>query len=331
MPVYNAEKFLAEAIESVLNQTFHDFELLIINDGSTDGSREIIQSYKDERVRLVDNETNLRLIATLNKGIELANGRYIARMDADDVCLPHRLEKQVALMDAHPEVGLCGSYLATIGLESDYEVGFATGHDEIKFRLFFDTHFPHPAAIIRKSVLTQHHLHFEIEYIHAEDFEMWNRMAEVCKLAVIPEVLVMKRSHGEQISSLHSETQDKISRKIREELIEKLGVRVGNAEMNVYEDFLKGKLPKEKGSVGLLLDLFEKLVIANNAGKRYKPDLFNNYFAEKYWQLCAASTHLGLWIFRKYRNSVFNGDKMVKESSQGRFFIKSLIRYSGNG
>ncbi|HXH17782.1 MAG TPA: glycosyltransferase family 2 protein [Chitinophagales bacterium] len=328
MPVYNAEKFLAEAIESVLNQTFLDFELLIINDGSTDGSRKIIQSYHDGRIRLVDNAANMRLIATLNKGIELAQGSYIARMDADDVCLPQRLEKQVAFMNAHPEVGLCGCYLRTLGHAQEYDIRFETEHDAITFKLFFDTHFPHPAAMLRRSVLLQYQLRFDKDYIHAEDFEMWNRMADVCRLAIIPEVLMLKRMHGQQISSVHAATQDKISRRIRMELMQKMGLCPGSGEMDVYEDFLKGKMPVERHDLELLLDLFEKLVVANNSAGRYKPELFNRFFAEKYWQLCTTSTHLGLWVFRKYRNSVFHKNKMVAKEKQGRFFAKSLLRYS---
>jgi len=328
MPVYNAGNFLAEAIESILAQTFRDFELLIINDGSTDNSLEIIKSYNDKRIRLVENEANIRLIATLNRGIELSRGEYIARFDADDVCLPQRLEKQVEFMDAHPEVGLCGSYLKTLGLKKDYEVHFETEHDEIKFKLFFDTHFPHPAAMIRKSVLLQHHLRFEKEYIHAEDFEMWNRIANVCRLAIVPEILVLKRSHEAQISVMHTGTQEKISRKIREELIGRLGVNPSKEEMDVYEDFLKEKLPVEKIKLELLLDLIEKLVTGNIARKVYKAELFNGFFADKYWQLCTRSTHLGLAIFRKYRKSIFRKKRIYSGKGECRFLLKSLIRYS---
>lgn len=327
MPVYNAGKFLREAIDSILNQTFRDFEFLIINDGSTDNSREIIQSYRDERIRLVDNETNIRLIATLNKGIELARGEYIARMDADDVCLPQRLEKQVAFMDAHPEVGLCGSFLRTLGLEKNYDIAFETEHDRIKFRLFFDTHFPHPAAMLRKSVMMQHNLRFEKEYIHAEDFEMWNRMAEVCKLAIIPEVLVLKRSHREQISAVHIATQDKISRMIRTGLIKKLGVNPSEKETDLYEDFLKSVLPCSRQQVGMLLDFFEKLVMANASAGVYRQDLFSGFFGEKYWQLCTRSTHLGLWIFRKHHASIFH-KMQVNPIARLRFFIKAMIKYA---
>ena len=109
MPVYNGEKYLRESVDSILNQTFTDFELLIINDGSTDSSMEILNSYSDSRIRIVTNEVNLRLIKTLNKGIDLATGEYIARMDCDDIADPKRLEIQLQYMEKHPDVAVCGT------------------------------------------------------------------------------------------------------------------------------------------------------------------------------------------------------------------------------
>jgi glycosyltransferase involved in cell wall biosynthesis len=117
MPVYNGEEFLHEAIESILKQTYLNFELLIINDGSTDSSENIILSYPDTRIRYIKNESNIKLIATLNNGFALAQGKYIVRMDADDYSVKERLQKQVAFMEANPEVTLAGSWFETIGDE----------------------------------------------------------------------------------------------------------------------------------------------------------------------------------------------------------------------
>ena len=110
LPVYNAERFLREAIDSVLKQTFVDFEFIILNDGSTDKTEDIILSYKDPRIRYVKNEKNLKLIKTLNKGVDMARGKYIARMDADDISLPERFEKEVAYLEAHPDVAVVSCY-----------------------------------------------------------------------------------------------------------------------------------------------------------------------------------------------------------------------------
>ena len=116
MSVYNGEKYLERAIKSILNQTFKDFEFLIINDGSTDNSVKIIQSFNDLRLRLIHNESNIGLIKTLNKGLKLSNGKYIARMDCDDISLPKRLSIQASFMEKYPEIGVCGSWVKIIGL-----------------------------------------------------------------------------------------------------------------------------------------------------------------------------------------------------------------------
>jgi len=109
MPVYNGEKYLRESIDSILNQTYTDYEFIIVNDGSNDKTEEIILSYNDNRIRYIKNEKNLQIVKSLNRGIELAKGRYIARMDADDISLPRRFEKQITFMENNLEIGVCGT------------------------------------------------------------------------------------------------------------------------------------------------------------------------------------------------------------------------------
>jgi glycosyltransferase involved in cell wall biosynthesis len=114
MSVYNGEKYLCEAIDSILNQTFENFEFLIVNDGSTDRTLEILQSYRDPRIKVINNERNIGLTASLNKGLKIAKGEYVARMDADDVSFPHRLEQQKAFLDRNPRVAMVGSWAEVI-------------------------------------------------------------------------------------------------------------------------------------------------------------------------------------------------------------------------
>ncbi len=203
MPVYNGEKYLQEAIESILNQTFTDFELIIINDGSTDSTLDIIMSYKDPRIRLVQNESNLKLIVSLNKGIGLANGMYIARMDSDDVSLPQRLEKQVAFMDSHPEVGVCGTGIRTIDLNGEIigEYLFPSSHNVIKWRLFFDSPIVHPSTIMRRELLVQIG-GYDIYSEYVEDYDLWIRLSKITKLANLQESLLLLRKHGTNITKI---------------------------------------------------------------------------------------------------------------------------------
>lgn len=206
MPVYNGEKYLRPAVESILGQTLTDFEFLIIDDGSTDRSVEIIRSYDDPRIRLVHNETNQKLIATLNKGFALARGQYLARMDSDDISLPQRLEKQAAFMDQHPEVGVCGTWAKRIN-DAGEVLGrwqTPTGKDLAKL-LWRPTPVIHPSAFIRAGIYRQ--FSYNPEYAEAEDYELWLRVAEKTKLHNLPEYLLLYRVHSESITALNREAQ----------------------------------------------------------------------------------------------------------------------------
>ena len=328
MPVFNAEAFLKEAIESILAQTFTEFEFLIINDGSTDNSLNIINSYNDKRIRLINNDKNIKLIGTLNKGMALTNSDYIARMDADDISYPTRLEKQFNFMEKNPEIGLCGTFIRTLGLEKDYDIHYSTSHEEIKFNLFFDTHFPHPAAMLRKSVISENNLEFSNKYIHAEDFDFWNRLAEFTHIAIIPEILVLKRCHEDQISHKYLDVQKNISSEIRKEIIlNKFGVTIDNHDIDIYDNWLNKILPKTKDDLFTLLDFIEKLIIANNKKAYYKVDIFNTYFLEIYWQLCTRNTQYGIELYKKFKDSEICKLYKKHKFSESKFFLKSIIKY----
>ncbi|MDZ4845797.1 MAG: glycosyltransferase family 2 protein [Chitinophagales bacterium] len=330
MSVYNGEKYLQEAMDSVLNQTYKNIEFLIINDASTDSSAGIIQSYKDDRIRFFSNEENIKLTASLNRGIDLAKGKYIARMDADDVSLPERIEKQVAFMEQHSEVGLCGTFVQNIGTNDDYVPPYKTTHDEIKFKLFFETHFPHPAAMLRKSVLDEHNLKYDTVNKVAQDYELWNKMVNYCEVTILPEPLVKKRTHSEMTSIKATQEQLQVVKNIHRELMMKLGAVPSEKELDVYENYFKGSAPKTKEELFALLDLFDKLIAGNAKAKIYRSDLFDRFFAEKYWMLCTTSSGFGMEVYRKYKQSVARNYFDMGSMARKKFFIKSFVRYKND-
>lgn len=202
MPVYNGEKYLKEAIDSVLAQTYSHFELLLINDGSSDSSKEIILSYSDPRIRYIENERNIKLIATLNKGIRLAGGEYIARMDADDVCLPKRLEKQVQYLNRHPNIDMCGTWAIRIDAQGNI-TGKIKNIDNpglLKCATYFTCPFIHPTTMFRAQVLRDNPYSMDVPDV--EDTELWHRLSQKGhKLANIPEYHLKYRWHGNNISA----------------------------------------------------------------------------------------------------------------------------------
>ncbi|MBA7555263.1 Undecaprenyl-phosphate 4-deoxy-4-formamido-L-arabinose transferase [subsurface metagenome] len=152
MPCYNGAQYLREAIESILNQTFHDFEFVIINDGSTDASQEIIDSFNDDRM-LVIQQKNMGITKSLNKGLEMARGEYIARQDADDISFPDRFEKQVAYLDAHPEVAVLGGAIIRIDEKGNplNKFVFPQSHEKITKKLYKDNQIVHSLLRIDKT------------------------------------------------------------------------------------------------------------------------------------------------------------------------------------
>ena len=208
IPVYNTKyRYLREAIESILNQTYGNFELLIINDASCDNAEDVILSYKDERIKYYKNETNLKLIATLNKGIELSKGKYIARLDADDYCTPDRLEKQVKYMEEHPDTGLIGTLFKTV---PDNENSVSNVADIPRCIRYIPGCLLHSSAMMRKSVLDENNITYNPACLHAEDFKMWSDISRVSQAAVLPEVLTYYRQTETGICARNKKYQNKM-------------------------------------------------------------------------------------------------------------------------
>lgn len=195
MPVLNGEKHLTEAIRSILDQSFGDFELIIINDGSTDKTEEIIKSFNDPRIVYVKNPTNLGLSKSFNIGIKQAQGEYIARMDADDIALPNRFEKQLAFLTSHSDINVLGSAIWRID-DVGQKLGIsrkALEPQALKWQSLFSTPLFHPTVMARTKILKQNP--FDENLHNSEDYELWSRLLfeKGCQLANLPEPLLMYR------------------------------------------------------------------------------------------------------------------------------------------
>lgn len=214
MPVYNGEAHIRESIDSILHQTWKDFELLIINDGSVDATDTIINTYKDKRIVYLSHHQNRGLVTILNEGLALAKGEYVARMDHDDIALPLRLEKQVDFLQKHPEIDLVGSNFLNISLNACSEL--PTENDAIQIYQLERPAFSHPSVMLRKSSLSKHRLQYNKESLHAEDYRLWIDMSlKGLKLANLKDVLINYRIHNEQISSKYNLDQEKISNDLK--------------------------------------------------------------------------------------------------------------------
>lgn len=202
MPVYNGELYLAEAIESILNQTFTDFEFIIVDNGSTDRTPQILEQYagQDERIT-IHLEPQTGVATALNAGCKLASGKYIARMDADDISMLERFAIQVAFLEADPDIGVVGTWMHLVNSAGEKFGSWETAVEPalVKWQVFFGCPFAHPTVMMKLESLRELG-YYSTAYL-AEDYELWSRLLATSKGANIPRFLVNYRQHGEQFTS----------------------------------------------------------------------------------------------------------------------------------
>ncbi len=282
LSIYNGELYLREAMESILNQTISDFEFIIILDPSTDKSRNIIESYKDTRIILLNNDHNLGLAQSLNRGLETARGKYLVRMDADDISLPERLERQVAFMESHKEVGVCGSWLKIIGPGGGWIRELPVDHETIKCHLLFGPLIAHPTVIMRRDLLIEHNLFYNPAFSYAEDYELWSRCARHFRLANQSEVLYLYRHHAEQASRAFKDQEQFGILVILEELKTNLGINTSAEELKLHLDIGIHRIPASSSFAERAFRWFEKLREANRQ-YNYYPEPEFTIMLDKRW------------------------------------------------
>ena len=216
MPAYNVEKYIEEAIESILGQSFKDYEFVILNDGSTDNTAEIIQKYanKDNRIKFINNKKNKGFIDSLNECLDVAQGEYIAKMDSDDISLPMRLEKQVMYLDTHPDVGLVGVGFKTFG-ETDTEVI----HPEVVGLADFLRNCCTTIFMLRKEIIDKNNIRFSPDCLYVEDYDFYVRFIRFSAIHNLQEILYLYRWHGNNISITQSKVQLENANKIRKNIL----------------------------------------------------------------------------------------------------------------
>lgn len=234
MSVYNTkEEYLREAIESILSQTMREFEFIIINDASNDQTINILDQYTDDRILRIDNEVNLGLTVSLNKGLSVARGKYIARMDSDDISYPNRLELQYNYMQSHPDVAILGGWTKSNGKISKYQ-----GHASSKWRktrmLIENVGIAHPTAFMRTGFLKKHNLVYDESIKKSQDYDLWTRCLEHGDIAICPHVVLEYRIHDEQISIRNTDEQVMAKKQIRTRLLENIEPDYSNEELEQF-------------------------------------------------------------------------------------------------
>jgi glycosyltransferase involved in cell wall biosynthesis len=216
LAVHDGARFLGDAVESVLGQTLDDLELVVVDDASTDATPDLLSACEDTRLVVVRNGEQLGLAASLNAALERATGRYVARLDADDVALPPRLERQVARMQAEPAVAIVGADVAD--LDEDGRVGavheMPRGPVAVRWHALFAAPFFHPTVLVDRETLDRHGLRYDESFLESEDYELWARLLTVADGANVPEPLVLKRLHPGQASERRRDVQTSFQRRV---------------------------------------------------------------------------------------------------------------------
>jgi glycosyltransferase involved in cell wall biosynthesis len=313
MPVYNGEKYIKEAIESILRQTFVDFEFIIVDDASTDSTAEIIGSYSDPRIRYIKNETNLQVAKTLNKGIAAAKGTYIARMDADDISLPERFEQQVTFMQAHPDIDVCGTWYKTFGAQN-YLQKLPAEHEQVKSDLLFYSPIAHPSVMMKTSIFL--HDKYPEDFPKAEDYALWTQLIKRCRFANLPVCLLHYRVHTEQTGMAANDIQLASTRKALSSFVNNIGMKdIGDIHLSIWR--------REASSLheveSYLLDLQE----ANEENKFFHPDALRSTLFNQWWNMC--NLKIGMKTYRYFYGSKLYLPGRFKWRTHIKFLMRTLL------
>ena len=288
MPVYNADKYLSEAIESILNQTHSNLELIISYDESSDGSLKIIREYEKKDKRIIISYGKKRgLIKSLNDGLIISKGEYIARMDADDISLPRRLEKQLKYMRENPEIGVCGSWVEMFGnVKKKYIWKLQENNKLLKARLLFSVPFAHPSVMINSNLIKKYDLKYNSIFETVEDYKLWLDISKYTKFANIPEVLIKYRYLKNSLSRIADKDFEKrylATKKVFSEVLQKMNIK--NSEKENILHFTVGfndRIENTYINLNYLNIYLNKLINANRRTNFFDQKFFEEFLKRKF-------------------------------------------------
>ena len=305
MSVYNGRAFLNRSVSSILRQTYRNFEFLVIDNCSADDSYALLESYarQDARIRLLRNDRNVGLAASLNRGLKEARGEFIARMDADDSARPERLTWQVEFLDRHPEIGICGGQILRHMGNRTYPGRFPVAVDDCAVTLLFHACFPHPAVMMRGAPLRQHGYAYDAQFEQAEDYDLWARMAETVRGCNLPQVLLDYYCHPEQGSGTNYPVVAQRRNQIRQRVVLQLLPDASPAELTLHHQIGFPQDPFDPNMLEQAEHWLLRLIAANQTVQRYDEAAMRRVFAKRWIVLCGQAARWGLPVFRRFLKS----------------------------
>jgi glycosyltransferase involved in cell wall biosynthesis len=279
MPVYNASKYIHDAIDSILAQSFRDFSLLIVDDGSTDDTPEIVTRFKDRRIRYIPIPRNEGIVKALNKGIEETDSKYIARMDADDVAMPERLSIQKSILDNDSSIGVVGSALSVIGTEK--KVFYPNTDSLIKICMLEENSIAHPSVVYRTELVKKRP--YSNEFPYAEDYNLWVELSFITRYRNISQPLVNYRTHSGQVSSFYKLKQSQSREGVKRKYLQMItGVKFNEQYYQIHNGFIAGKINCRKEELLDWVDLLRNMGLERGLWNSID---FERFVEEKYLKL----------------------------------------------
>ncbi len=324
MPVFNGEKYLNTAIESILNQSYSHFEFLILDDGSTDQSITIVKSYRDSRINHIISPQNCGIEKTLNKGLELAQGEYIARMDCDDISYPNRLERQLSYMEQHPDIGVLGASMQL--LENRRKTGirrWPSTDEEIKIHLLFQNPLSHPVVMMRKESIAEFRYPEECKY--AEDYRFWTVLADHTNFANLPDTLLHYRVHEAQITEKQAALSNTAARAARQHYLKSRFENITDEELLVHHQLAERDRYIELKSAKLWI---EKIAELNRAKGFFQQEKLVQVLAMIWWRCCRNNRTTGLGTWGIYRSSYLSRVPLDRPHHAMIYMLQWTLNYT---
>jgi glycosyltransferase involved in cell wall biosynthesis len=275
MPVYNNELYVGEAIESIIHQAYINWEFIIIDDGSTDSTFQIISSYNDIRIKIIQNRTNKGNYIARNQGFLIAKGKYICVMDSDDISLPNRIQEQVEFMEDNVNYGVCGGAYQILG--SEKIITPPNNHEEIKIALLSNIILLHPTWLIRAELLKKFDLKYNLSYKYAADYDLLVKFSQLTLLSSVKNVILYYRRHSNQISTANLKCQAAFADRIRIKQLLFFNINPSFEKNSIHLKLVKGASNKKKQDFSDLLIWANYLLDSNKELEYFRSDLLSQF------------------------------------------------------
>jgi glycosyltransferase involved in cell wall biosynthesis len=327
LPVYNSEKYIGKAIESILKQTFTDFELIIIDDNSADKTVEVIKTFKDDRLKLYMNKHNIGRAGSDNFALSVIKGKYIAKMDGDDICHLQRFEKQILYFKDHPEVNVVGSWIKSFG-DSHYLHKYPKVSADVKCKILLGMPVGNSSIMMRSELFLDKNMRYNDAIKQAEDYDFFARYIKFLNINVIPEPLLYYRTYSSGFKQNIVDERKISVKSIRQQFLNNWGIPFSEAEFNLLDLVYNLDDPLVNYNLDDVESLINKIIIYNKNNLLFDDYALRRFFAQRWFYVCYHNPQKKLRSISTYYGSNLSKYGVVPIKLAMKFLIKGLSNFN---